>query len=73
MKRNESSVEYFYWQRTLKKCRQIPKQWKFIKINLYSSLSNNRAGCNKRADWKNLQKLGGFKSQIEFKTHLRLF
>ena len=39
----------------------------------FSSLSNNHAGCNKHAGWKNLQNLGDFKNQIVFKTHLRLF
>ena len=29
---------------------------------------NNRAGCNKRAGWKNLQNLYEFKNQIRCKT-----
>ena len=33
----------------------------------YSSLSNNREGCNKHAVWKNLQNLGYFKHQKVFK------
>ena len=39
----------------------------------YSSLSNNRAGCNKHAGWKNLQNLGDFKNEIVYKINLRLF
>ena len=38
----------------------------------YSSLSNNHAGCNKRAGWKNLQNLGDFKNKLMFKSHQRL-
>ena len=39
----------------------------------YSSLSNNRAGCNKPAGWKNLQNLCSFKTNLVFKSHIRLF
>ena len=40
---------------------------------VYSSLSNNGAGCNKRAGWKNLPNLGDFECQKLFKTNLRFF
>ena len=39
----------------------------------YSSLSNNRVGCNKRAGWKNLLYLGDFKNQKVFKLRQRFF
>ena len=45
----------------------------FIKENGHSSLSNNRAGCNKCTGWKNLLNLGDLKIQKLFKTHLRFF
>ena len=40
---------------------------------VYSSLSNNRSGCNKRAGLTNPLNLVDFKSQKLFKTYLRFF
>ena len=40
---------------------------------MYSSLSNKRAGCNKRAGWKNLLNLAVFTDQKLFKTCLKIF
>ena len=42
-----------------------------LHIHIYSSLSNNRAGCNKRAGWKNTLNFGDFKDKKVFKTPLR--
>ena len=39
----------------------------------YSSLSNNHAGCNKHAGWKNVLNLGEFKNQKVFELQLRFF
>ena len=38
---------------------------------MYSILSNNRAGCNKRAGWKRCLILGNFKNQKVFDFLLR--
>ena len=43
------------------------------KESSYSSLSNNRAGCNKHAGLTNSLNLVDFKSQKLFKTYLRFF
>ena len=39
---------------------------------MYSILSNNRAGCNKRAGWKSRLDLDNFKTQKLFIAHLGL-
>ena len=38
---------------------------------MYSSLCNNRAGCNRRAGWTNTQNFGDFKVKKVFKALLR--
>ena len=44
-----------------------------VSLIKYSSLSNNRAGCNKRVGRKNLENFGDLLNQKMFKTHLRFF